>query len=98
MKYIPILMIFLSCCKQPAEVQFKERTVFKHDTVYIHKPYKVVKIDTVYVKDQKETDSLKTKLFIANYKMERVKYYLKICLRNPKQDRFLKGWINRAVN
>jgi hypothetical protein len=97
MKYIPILLIFLSCCKAP-EVQVKERIVVKTDTVYIYRPYEVIKIDTVYLKDQRETDSLKTKLFIANYKISRVRYYLRICLRNPKQDRFLKGWINRAVN
>jgi hypothetical protein len=42
-------------------------------------------------------DSLNTQNFISNYKVERVKYYLKICLRNPTQDKFLKGWINRAV-
>lgn len=96
MKYIPILLILLSCCKQPENIQVKERIVYKTDTVYIDKP--VVKIDTVYLKDKKEVDSLKTKLFIANFKISRVRYYLRICLRNPKQDRFLKGWINRAVN
>lgn len=43
-------------------------------------------------------DSLKTNLFLANYKIEKVKYYLKICYKNPSQDKFLKGWVTRAVN
>jgi hypothetical protein len=42
-------------------------------------------------------DSLTSKLFVSNYKLERVRYYLKICLRNPSQDKFLKGWIKRAI-
>ncbi len=48
-----------------------------------------------------KSDSLvkvyKTKLFIANYKIERVKYYLKICQRHPSQTKFLVSWINRAI-
>ncbi len=42
-------------------------------------------------------DSLKSSLFVSNYKIERVKYYLKICYKKPSQDVFLKGWVNRAV-
>lgn len=44
-----------------------------------------------------ELDSVKSKLFIESYKVERVKYYLNICLRNPSQDKFLKGWVRRAI-
>jgi hypothetical protein len=47
--------------------------------------------------DTCKTDSLKRVLFVANYKIERVKYYLKICQRNPKQVKFLVSWINRAI-
>lgn len=42
-------------------------------------------------------DSLQTQLFMAKYKIERVRYYLKICKRNPKQTKFLVSWINRAI-
>jgi hypothetical protein len=42
-------------------------------------------------------DSVKTKLLAAEFKLERVRYYLKICLRDASQDKFLKGWIKRAV-
>jgi hypothetical protein len=44
-----------------------------------------------------EFDSVNTALFKASYKVERVRYYLNICLRNPSQDKFLKGWIRRAI-
>lgn len=42
-------------------------------------------------------DSLSTNLFLANYKVEKVKFYLAICLRDKTQDKFLKGWVRRAV-
>lgn len=42
-------------------------------------------------------DSLRTALFLANFKVTKVRKYLKICLHDPSQDKFLKGWIKRAI-
>ena len=42
-------------------------------------------------------DSVQAKYFVAAYKVERVKYYLAITIKNPTQTKFLKGWIKRAV-
>jgi hypothetical protein len=42
-------------------------------------------------------DSLQQELFLAKYKIERVKYYLKICQKNPSQTKFLRSWVTRAV-
>lgn len=49
------------------------------------------------VEAQRNCDSLQSRLFVAQYKIERVRYYLKICKRNPKQTKFLVSWINRAI-
>jgi hypothetical protein len=46
---------------------------------------------------RKRIDSLNTALFISGYKVERVRYYLKIVNRKPSQLKFFKGWITRAV-
>ncbi len=46
---------------------------------------------------KKENDSLRSRLFVVNYKIERVRYYLNIALQNPSQDKFLKGWVKRAI-
>lgn len=46
---------------------------------------------------RRENDSLRTVLFQAQFKVNKVRYYLKICLRNPTQDKYLKGWIKRAI-
>lgn len=69
------------------------------DTAAIVAPYKLALVsvgrpDTVF----RVPDSIAKKLFLASYKLERVRKYLKICLRNPSQDKFLKGWIKRAIN
>lgn len=42
-------------------------------------------------------DSLHHKLFVANYKLERVKYYITITKKNPNNKKFFFGWITRAV-
>lgn len=58
----------------------------------------VVKVDSAYCAQLKKTnDSLYSKLFLANYKVEKVKYYLAIIARNPSQRKFLLGWMRRAV-
>ena len=43
----------------------------------------------------KTIDSLKNKLFVSEYKHERIKYYNNIA-KNPGQLKFLRGWINRV--
>lgn len=45
----------------------------------------------------KQNDSLRTQLFLVNYKVEKIKFYLNLCTKNSSQDKFLKGWIRRAV-
>jgi hypothetical protein len=63
------------------------------DSVIFQPVARPAKCDSI----KKLSDSIAAKLFLAQYKLERVKYYLKICLRNPSQDKFLKGWIKRAI-
>lgn len=54
--------------------------------------------DTLFIENKcEDVNHIKDELFIANYKLERVRYYLNICLRNKSQDKFLKGWIRRAL-
>lgn len=53
----------------------------------------VILYDSVIV----TTDTLATRLLRAQLKLNNVKYYLNITLRNPSQDKFLKGWVRRAL-
>lgn len=89
-----LLATIIFSCKQSVPTE-----IYHTDTVFIPKY-----IDTCIVKNipipnnlKSINDSLTTQLFLAKYRIERVKYYLNICLKNPSQDKFLKGWIRRAV-
>lgn len=42
-------------------------------------------------------DSIYSKHLVLKFKMERIKYYVGICNRNPKQTVFLRGWMNRVL-
>lgn len=42
-------------------------------------------------------DSLMRVLNTYKFKIERIKYYIKVCQRNPKNNKYLKGWIIRAI-
>jgi hypothetical protein len=53
--------------------------------------------DTIIKFDDKLYDSLRNALYLANFRIERVRFYLNICLKNSSQDKFLKGWIGRAI-
>lgn len=44
-----------------------------------------------------KNDSLKTSLFLSNYKIEKVRYYLKIVKRKPSQRKYIVGWVTRAI-
>ena len=46
---------------------------------------------------QPKCDSLQRVLNTYKFKIERIKYYIKVCQRNPKNNKYLKGWIIRAI-
>lgn len=45
----------------------------------------------------KALNSIDPKLLLANFKLERIKYYTKICYKNRNLEKFLLGWINRTL-
>ena len=44
-----------------------------------------------------ENKALRDSLFIERFKITKIKYYIKICNKNPKNNVFFKGWIIRAI-
>lgn len=110
MKNIIYIFVFtiVSCksvqTKTVYEIQTKTDTLTFRDTINI--------IDTFYIEYQTtdtvflintdtirlgNCDSLKERLFVSDYKLQRVRYYLNIAIKNPSQTKFLKGWIGRAI-
>lgn len=45
---------------------------------------------------KKRGDSLRAYVALGNFKMNRLKYYINIVVRNNSQIKFLKGWSNRV--
>lgn len=42
-------------------------------------------------------DSIGEDLFVARYKLSRIKYYTNLVDKKPSQMKFYKGWINRVL-
>lgn len=86
------ISILLNSCKGRIE----SREVVRDSIVYVQSPVSDSLLPLYHA--QKNTiDSLKTELFLSEFRMEKVRYYLNICIKNPSQDKFLKGWIRRAI-
>lgn len=45
---------------------------------------------------KKRADSLRAYVALGNFKMNRLKYYINIVVKNNSQIKFLKGWSNRV--
>ncbi len=100
-KLLIILIAAVAGCK-PVETQ-----VYVRDSIYIpvHDTTFYIAHDTAYVSvisrfpvvDHQLVDSLKTALFIEKYRLERIRYYIGIVDRNSSQEKYLKGWIKRAL-
>lgn len=88
------LIIFgalFSYCSSPNEIATPI-----NDTIYIRNTVTIR--ETVYVDTTNNiVDSLQEELFIAKYKLERIRYYNDIA-KNGNNIRFLRGWLNRVLN
>jgi hypothetical protein len=106
--YISLLISLVSCksvtTKTVYEIQTKTDTLTARDTINIIDTFYVEyqTTDTVFIQNTDtikigNCDSLKERLFVSDYKLQRVRYYLNIAIKNPSQTKFLKGWIRRAI-
>jgi hypothetical protein len=93
------LLLSIVACNTPKQ---QPAVLTKTDTVYL--PTRIVcdtfyttiiERDTVFIA---KNDSLVRRLNTATYRLARVKHYVRICNRNPSQDKFLRGWLNRVIN
>lgn len=112
MKYLMILflsIIMVSCSSQvQPTVKYIEpiktipqelgQRVFECDSTLTILEIRIVQLQDSLKLYQLKNDTLKTQLFLSNYKIEKVRFYLNICLKKPSNDKFLKGWIRRAIN
>lgn len=79
-------------CNQQTVLQKVEPVIGKSDSM-------IVLVDSLKTANKKlvdRNDSLGIQLILADLKIEKAKYYLKIVNKKPDQIKFLKGWLNRT--
>lgn len=95
-----VSIVILTSCTSETAVQVKYVPV--HDTVDVENTERIIALQRqldltrdslAYVKD-----SLGEDLFVAKYKLGRIKYYTNIVDNKPSQIKFYKGWIKRVLN
>lgn len=95
-----VSIVILTSCTSETAVQVKYVPV--HDTVNIEDTQRIIALQRqldltrdslAYVKD-----SLGEDLFVAKYKLGRIKYYTNIVDNKPSQIKFYKGWVKRVLN
>lgn len=105
MKYIVLLLIFVACSSSVKKesititptMEMGQR-VFLCDSALNVRDMELVSARDSLKRFKVNNDSLKTNLFLVSFKIEKVKYYLSICKKNPINNKYLKGWVTRAVN
>lgn len=80
----------------------RELNIAKDSIIYLNKSLELEKQKyEVTVSNLNSCDStntvLRSDLFVANYKLGRIKEYNEIVRKNPSQVKFLRGWINRVL-
>ncbi len=104
MKLIPVLLVFFISCG-PSKSELEAQSHVKRDSIRLASLVQ----DSAYCSElvlqfRHQNDSLKhlndtlnTKLFLSEFKVEKVKRYLEIVRRNRSQNKYLRGWVTRAV-
>lgn len=110
MKHLFLAIVLASGCAGSSVVEKAKECppvpdpVVIRDTVYIPGPTRIVQMPCSYDSMIRRYDSLRIvadtvarRLLHSRLIISNVRYYLNITLRNPSQDKFLKGWIRRAL-
>ena len=85
------LMVLVSCTSGKAPLKkMVADTCIQNDTTI---QQKAINDSTKHL-----IDSLRTKLFLANYKVEQIKFYVKLCDKKKSQKVFLLGWLHRVLD
>lgn len=94
-----IAVLLLSNCNNTPAIQTKYITI--RDTVEVENVIKIVNLqrELDLTKDSLSyvKDSLGEDLFVAKYKLGRIKYYNEIAAKG-NNIKYLRGWINRVLN
>lgn len=94
---VMIITISLLSCSNHVETKY----IPIHDTVEVENTIKIInlqrELDLIRDSLNNIKDSLGEDLFVAKYKLGRIKYYNDIAAKG-NNIKYLRGWINRVLN
>lgn len=92
---IIIASLFISCNNTPVEkivyIPIEDSTSIS-ENIIVREQLRLTRDSLNFIRD-----SLGEDLFIAKYKLGRIKYYTDIVDNNASQIKFYKGWIRRVL-
>ncbi len=103
MKYLilVICLFFIGCNSnnRDFEKQYEDCLVVSDSAISVIHRCTVKLLTVVEQRDslQRLCNTLHTKIFIEDYKLQKVDFYLNLCLKDKKKDKYLKGWIKRTL-
>ena len=97
-----VFVLLLAVCSKTAMHRIYGEPDIKTDTIVVFAPdYDILKQNDIllYQVDSLSytLDSIKVELELANFKLERIRYYNTIAANN-NNIKYLRGWINRVFN
>lgn len=104
---IGLLMVvaITACCSQPKTITKTIYVPVTSNNDSLKYAQRIIGLEHYNTLLKDSIDSLKsmnTKIaaesFVANYKLNRIKYYINLVDKKPSQTKFLKGWIKRVLN
>jgi|GEM_PF-3064072 len=93
----PILVILDTVYGPDTPLVGNKETVITTDSFLVWVSNRFDSLESI-IQEQKSTiRSRDSALFEARFKLARVWYYDSLCLKNSRLDKYLKGWIRRAL-
>lgn len=98
---IPLIIFFTNCSPKNDCSQIEQKYAAQIDSIKL-KNDGLLQIISIVENKNKELEKniyvLNDSITYKNIQINDVKKYLKICIKDPSQNKFLLGWIKRAVD
>lgn len=101
-----VVGFFISCGKTDAKTAVKIDTVFIQtihtDTILVDRVNELDSLIKVVKQAQDSVKFYRDSVYYQNYinarRIEKIKYYIKICEKNSKNKKYFYGWIKRTMS
>ncbi len=103
MRYLFLLIFILSIgCNSnnnDFEKQYNDCLVVSDSAVSVINRCTVKLLTVVEERDslQKLCNTLHTKIFLIDYKLQKIDFYIRLCIKDKRKDKYLKRWCRRVL-